>query len=227
MKQILSFLLIGVFSMMALFPDQLDTDSFDIVFIKRGKCRIGFCDPDLIVSSAGQDESALVEQYKASEPSLLKFTLGDMTSGTVNATADIGMYWHLFPEGLEPENYTIDVIFTSDANESIAGNSNGMLVHPEGDILNYNVSITDISDVSVLAPPSFNPVDGGVIASGSATNSRHLRFSEGSVNKNGKLVAHKLQLSLNDVPYGTADGTQDGVKIGTYSGYIIMKLERV
>ena len=85
----------------------------------------------------------------------------------------------------------------------------------------------DISDVSVLAPPSFDPVDGGVIASGSATNSRHLRFSEGSVNINGKLVAHKLQLSLNDVPYGTADGTQDGVKIGTYSGYIIMKLERV
>ena len=93
-----------------------------------------------------------------------------------------------------------------------------------GNILNYDVSV---DGTEVLVPDPFASISGSnKTASGStAYDSRHLVFSKDNVDSNGFLEDHVLDLSIN-AEYAT-DDNPEGVKLGTYSGHIIMKLERV
>ena len=162
---------------------------------------------------------AKADAYDAARPAYVRFTLGE-GSGTAEAKASVGVFWHLFPEGLNPESYTIDVIFTSDTNDMV---SDGGMLSYNGNILNYDVSV---DNSKVLTPEPFASISGSnKTASGTASDSRRLVFSNDGVNTDGFLENHVLDLSIN-ARYAT-DDNPEGVKLGTYSGHIIMKLERV
>ncbi len=222
MRKIILLLVVSILSAaVPLMAELKDEKSFNIVFTKKGKSRIGFYDPTKVTSSASTDDDmAKADAYDAARPAKVVFTLGQ-GSGTADAKASVGVFWHLFPEGLNPESYTIDVIFASDASDTAS--DDGMLSY-NSNILNYDVSV---DDMKVLTPDPFAPISGSnKTASGStAPDSRHLMFSKDNVDSNGFLENHVLDLSIN-AEYAT-DDNQEGVKLGTYSGHIIMKLERV
>ena len=206
------------------FATELDSLGFDITFMKKGENRIGFYDPALVSEGAGLDS------YISSRPSSVVFKLGSGSdTAMVSSEANVGIYWQLFPEGLDAENYTVDVIFSSDTAESVDSSmTTGMLKDINGNLLNYDVYV-GAEEQPILNPGSFALISGESYIPYSETASpgeaRHIRFTENSVGNNGKFSAYELKLSLSDVPYGNDTGT--GVSLETYSGYIIMRLERV
>ncbi len=236
MKRMTLFLILFLSSVMVFSASEEDSKSFDITFQKKGQSKIGFADASVINGDSGSyNDSDLADIYEESwsEEDFVRFSLGDSANGKANASASVGIFWYLFSEGNSEESYTIDVFFTADGSESTASNiETGMLSSintADGSIeyLNYDVSV---DNVAVLNPSSSTGV---ILGSNIATvgnqrsDARRIRFEENNVSSSGELVSHVLGLSI-DAPYGDASGEQEGIKSdAVYSGYIIMRLERV
>ena len=199
----------------------IDESSFELLFRKRGECEIGFYNPDISIDPSATDAEK-AEEYAASLPPKDKkvfFNLGDSSAGIAKASAKIGVYWYLFSESTEDENYKISMIFTADATEtinSLIDNAMLSLTNENGThYLNYKVSVDDNEMLRPGENENFTKLP---------QDRRKLEFTENNVSSGGELGAKTITLEIS-APYGTE--TEDGVALGTYSGHIIMKLERV
>ena len=236
MKRICLFLIVICFALFNSAAQERDTFEFDIVFTKQGQNRLGFCTPSLINPSPSNLKDQ-AEYYDASNPGKVDFDLGSPRTAAngnilISAEGEIGVFWLLYPDRDGNDDYTVDVYFTASDGTDVA--ESGMLSHEKNAnyLLNYKVSVNGseiLSPVSLFDALSVSSVPYGSVS----VDSCCIRFTENDVPVEGRLTAYKLDFSIDDAPYvppetdtsGTSTGDEtEGVRIGTYTGYIVVKL---
>ena len=180
--------------------------SFTLQFNKRGQNSIGFFVPN--------NENPIVD---TNAPVRFAFADENETANAV-AEASIGIYWNLFAEGNSSETYKITAHFSSDPDSS---GDNSMLIgdsSTNSSRLNYSVSASSNSDGGIGGNLS---VDDFAMLPDADRSMEICEVVADSVGKEGTSV---LTLNIN-APYSQSD-VGEGVRIGTYSGYIIINLVR-
>ena len=180
---------------------------FTLQFNKRGQNSIGFFIPN--------NENTVTDTDVP-----VRFAFADKDeSGNAVAEASIGIYWKLFAEGNSAETYKITAHFSSDPDSS--GNKSMLIgdASINSSSLNYSVSASSDSDGGTNGNLTVN--DDFAMLPDDGRSMEICRVGTGSVGKEGTSV-----LTLNiDAPYSQSD-VDEGVRIGTYSGYIIINLVR-
>lgn len=182
---------------------------FTLQFNKRGQNSIGFFIPN--------NENTVTDTDVP-----VRFAFADKDeSGNAVAEASIGIYWKLFAEGNSAETYKITAHFSSDPDSS--GNKSMLIgdASINSSSLNYSVSASSDSDGGTDKILTVN--DDFAMLPDADRSMEICSVETDSIGKSGTSI---LTLEINAPYYDDQSSEEEGVRLGTYSGYIITNLVR-